>query len=559
MTSNSNSDSLSYDIDKHKNNLVNYADIHELIQPLDIILMYGGNGTKEIIDFITNKNISIGVVTHLGIVVTSDILRHYRKNGKKYRLKEGSKYLMEISLQTNRKNSGAKSVITVRNLAKVAKEYYNGKYIKFGWSKLKSSSKLKDKETIKSLLTEFVRKYTGKAYYATSLLYTAFPILRLSEDAVNQHSKSFTNILVDVTRNNKPLTGGVALCSRLILDVYKLAGIVSVGYRPEEALPIDFYGYELPPIVENPLYIKDAYESGLDNYDNEKHLVVSTSGSDDLVEMKKSSSEPNLSIGRGLPVNKRALLIGINYKGTSCELYGCINDATNVRAVLVKNYGYSEKNILLLSDTGIAPTKANILKGIEWLLSGSPASDFNKSKYLPASGNTNYFFHYSGHGSTVRDTSGDETDGIDETICPVDYSKSGMIVDDDLRSKLAVKIPVGSQLYAIVDACHSGTSFDLQQVYKGGALTTEKYAPTSGKVVMISGCRDNQTSADTWVDRQAQGALTASLLKTLKQANYNITYSDLIANTMINVRELSTQIPCLSFGKVENLKDKFLP
>lgn len=35
-----------------------------------------------------------------------------------------------------------------------------------------------------------------------------------------------------------------------------------------------------------------------------------------------------------------------------------------------------------------------------------------------------------GHGSSVPDTSGDEVDGMDETLIPVDWERSGQIVDD---------------------------------------------------------------------------------------------------------------------------------
>ena len=45
-----------------------------------------------------------------------------------------------------------------------------------------------------------------------------------------------------------------------------------------------------------------------------------------------------------------------------------------------------------------------------------------------------FFFHYSGHGGRVQDMDGDEDDGFDETIYPVDHDQyeddSGQIVDD---------------------------------------------------------------------------------------------------------------------------------
>ena len=41
--------------------------------------------------------------------------------------------------------------------------------------------------------------------------------------------------------------------------------------------------------------------------------------------------------------------------------------------------------------------------------------------------NDSLFFHYSGHGSQQQDSDGDEVDGTDETICPVDYKDAGQI------------------------------------------------------------------------------------------------------------------------------------
>ena len=70
-------------------------------------------------------------------------------------------------------------------------------------------------------------------------------------------------------------------------------------------------------------------------------------------------------------------------------------------------------------------------------------------------------FHYSGHGSRQRDRSGEELDGYDETICPVNFETEGMIVDDEVNVALVRPLPREVKLHAIVDACHSGTVLDL--------------------------------------------------------------------------------------------------
>lgn len=40
----------------------------------------------------------------------------------------------------------------------------------------------------------------------------------------------------------------------------------------------------------------------------------------------------------------------------------------------------------------------------------------------------------SGHGGQAKDTDGDEDDGFDEVIYPLDYKQAGHIVDDERES-----------------------------------------------------------------------------------------------------------------------------
>ena len=94
------------------------------------------------------------------------------------------------------------------------------------------------------------------------------------------------------------------------------------------------------------------------------------------------------------------------------------------------------------------PTKQNILNGFKWLVKGARSGD-------------SLFVHYSGHGGTQEDTNGDEPDGQDETLIPVDYEKNGVIVDDLIHEILVAGLPQGVRLTAIMDCCHSGSIFDL--------------------------------------------------------------------------------------------------
>ncbi|KAJ2935477.1 hypothetical protein H1R20_g1617, partial [Candolleomyces eurysporus] len=133
--------------------------------------------------------------------------------------------------------------------------------------------------------------------------------------------------------------------------------------------------------------------------------------------------------------NKKALLIGINYVGTFNELQGCVNDVLNLRKFITERWGYDNSNIVTLTDdkkvSKLAPTKANILAQLKELVKGAQQNDA-------------LFLCYSGHGTQIRDEDGNEIDGEDEVICPVDFEHAGYIDDD---------------------CCNSGSALDLLYMY----------------------------------------------------------------------------------------------
>lgn len=94
------------------------------------------------------------------------------------------------------------------------------------------------------------------------------------------------------------------------------------------------------------------------------------------------------------------------------------------------------------------PSKHNIRMAMFWLAQGCQPGD-------------SLVFHYSGHGSQQRNYSGEEADGFDETLCPLDFETQGMIVDDEINAALVRPLPPGVRLHALIDACHSGTVMDL--------------------------------------------------------------------------------------------------
>lgn len=150
--------------------------------------------------------------------------------------------------------------------------------------------------------------------------------------------------------------------------------------------------------------------------------------------------------------SQKALLVGINYIGQQGELSGCCNDVTAMK-IMLEGQGFSDFRVLRDDGEGDGmPDTQNILEGFKWLMEGAQAGD-------------SLFFHYSGHGGSLRCEDGSEADGKDETIIPLDYRTAGQIRDNVLMQSLVLPCPAGCQLTAVMDCCHSGTVFDLPYTF----------------------------------------------------------------------------------------------
>jgi hypothetical protein len=273
---------------------------------------------------------------------------------------------------------------------------------------------------------------------------------------------------------------------------------------------------------------------------------------------------------------RTALLVGINYRGTENELNGCYNDVVNVSQYLRTALGYAPGAISVLTDgnrdspafpASVAPTRQNILAGMAALVAGMVAGD-------------EAVFHFSGHGTLVRDRNGDELTGLDSCLCPLDYNApsaagGGVITDDEIRALLVNRVPRGARLYVILDCCHNGTGCDVRFKYEDfsillrppsaaartgavwrtqqKAFVNPKYAETAGEVFMISGSRDEQTSADAYINNAFAGALTYAIFSILRANNARIrtySWSDLLRDVRYFMRvNRYSQIPQVMTGQ----------
>jgi hypothetical protein len=227
------------------------------------------------------------------------------------------------------------------------------------------------------------------------------------------------------------------------------------------------------------------------------------------------------------PVSKKsALLVGINYTNTRNQLYGCINDIQHIRKLLTQK-GYT---CTMLTDlTPIRATKNNILNAFKKLLVNATAGD-------------KLFFHYSGHGTSTLDLNGDEIDRKDEVICPCDLNN---ISDDELNKVIRLNLKPNVTLFALFDSCFSGTVLDLRYNYLPN-IVNSKVPETTSNVIMISGCMDNQQSADTFINKEWCGAMTSAFLTCVNSSSLNM----LLMNMRNYLKNNYSQIPQLSSGKL---------
>ena len=275
---------------------------------------------------------------------------------------------------------------------------------------------------------------------------------------------------------------------------------------------------------------------------------------------------------------KKALLVGINDYAPvgpgGPDLRGCVNDVQDMANTL-SVLGFipaSPANMRILTD-GRA-TRAAIMDGLNWLVTGAKAGD-------------TLLFHYSGHGSQVIDINGDEPDGKDETICPHDFATAGMILDDDLQKAFST-LPAGVNLDVILDACHSGSgtrelsalatipeeqsvayrfieppidwgffldstpSLPVRGILKRKkathkeAGTRELVAAPELNHVLWAGCRDNQTSAEATINGQYRGLFTVNFCKILRSAGASITRKELQVQICRNIKTMGyAQVPQL--------------
>ena len=156
------------------------------------------------------------------------------------------------------------------------------------------------------------------------------------------------------------------------------------------------------------------------------------------------------------------------------------------------------------------------------------------------------YLHFSAHGQPVEDRDGDEEDGWDEAIVPVDayklyrkgaYEGEKHLVDDLLNQyveKLRSKIGPEGFLYVVIDACHAGTSSrgndDVTRGTRVGLSYNNKvFSPSVAKrshyrvhatkgqsnVLFLEACRPDEVNTEIKVEGKHFGPLSYHIAQVL--------------------------------------------
>lgn len=273
---------------------------------------------------------------------------------------------------------------------------------------------------------------------------------------------------------------------------------------------------------------------------------------------------------RDMKILEVKMLTGLRLIGaiSLVMLCTCILSAQNKRAFLVgisdyqltnKNASNSWENIHGANDVALlVPTlQKHGFKVTSIVNKQATASNIRKQLYKFSTSCKRgdiVYLHFSCHGQPVEDLDGDEADGWDEAIIPIDaqkvyvkdrYKGENHITDDELnRLFRTIRTNIGRKGYltVVVDACHAGTSYRgeesedsvfvrgtnsgfsergikfVPKIDKRGRINVEK-SNNMSDICIIEACRSYQVNNEIKCDGKYYGSLSYYTNKILQSNN----------------------------------------
>ncbi|KAJ9451709.1 Metacaspase-2 [Diplonema papillatum] len=236
-------------------------------------------------------------------------------------------------------------------------------------------------------------------------------------------------------------------------------------------------------------------------------------------------------------VVSRALIVGCDYHGTQGKLKGAERILGSLRDFLRLKGFCREVRVLSESNPAAAPTRRNILSGLEWLV----------HTVLPGE---SLFFAFVGHGG-------------DLSLAPMDHDTHGIISQADLEETVLNKLPAGSKLTIVADFCRGGSLLDLPHrlaVSDGGREVVQLHhrkvagrinrighpLEVQGRILMVAGNRSSQ------VDRDVLGDVVTGVVAGLTRLK-NATHFELLKHAEETLRDLHQGEPHAALEISSNL------
>jgi len=230
---------------------------------------------------------------------------------------------------------------------------------------------------------------------------------------------------------------------------------------------------------------------------------------------------------------KRAFMVGISHYDTALTGYQWNNingvEDINLLSPILKKQGFYLTTLL-----DEQATYQNITNQLSNFTNHTKKGDI-------------VYLHFSAHGQPVEDINGDEEDGWDEAIIPIDayknykkgvYEGKKHLLDDQLNTyikKLRTKIGTTGFLYVVIDACHAGTSSrandeTIRGTKVGFTYNNKVFKPSTQKkshymiessnkmsnVMFLEACRPDQVNMEIKVDGKRYGPLSYNIAQALQ-------------------------------------------
>mgnify|MGYP002623931004 CR=1 FL=1 len=272
---------------------------------------------------------------------------------------------------------------------------------------------------------------------------------------------------------------------------------------------------------------------------------------------------------------RKAFLVGISDYNNSAKVSKSDNEWSNIHGandIVLLTPMLKKQGFKITSLSNKSATANNIRKGLKSFSSSCQPDDI-------------VYIHFSCHGQPVEDMNGDEEDGWDEALVPVDakkvyqkgkYEGENHITDDELNGYLkTIRSKLGPQgfVYVIIDACHAGSSYRgddeedsvvIRGTNSGFSKSNKPFAPRMNEqskrskikieksvsianICILEACRSFEKNREILENGKYYGSLSYYVNKTLQtiKLEKNVSWTEKVYNNLRKDVRLPQQHPVI--------------